>query len=40
MKPKNSLPYRKIRAINDPNVMNFLESRFKDYKNIMKSFDD
>ena len=40
MKTKNSLPYRKIRAINDPDVIKFLGSRFKDYKNVLKSLDD
>ena len=40
MKTKNNLPYRKIRAINDPEVLKFLRSRFKDYKNVLESLDD
>ena len=40
MKTKNNLPYRKIRAINDPEVLKFLRSRFIDYKNVLKSLDN
>ena len=39
-KRKEKLPYRKIRAINDPNVIQFIKNIYKDYSNLYNSLDD
>lgn len=40
MRKKTKLPYRKIRAINDPKVVQFIKNTYKDYTKLLKSLDD